>query len=1119
MQDRTCSAAQSPRAGERVRSSCARTPIELLGEHPMVAPIASACQREAIVSVRGSIGSSTPLLCGTLHASLDRPVLLVVAHIDEADHALDELRSMGVDATLFPAQEMLPGESGLSAELTSARWRVLDLLSKQEQIPVLIAPIQALMQPADSPETIASRLRKLTRDDEVDPASIIRWLTDAGYERVETIEEPGQFAVRGGIVDVFQTGDEQGASAPIRLDFFGNSLETIHEIALDTMGSDRAVGSVELRAASVELPNADTGVCLAEICDPATLVVLHETLELQEQARGYYERVHSGGAIYGPPHVLKLLRERFDTLLEINQFSPGAATASSRYELPVEPLPAFDTNSSGAIDELLEIAAGARVVVTTENDGEAERFEELLADRADSKQIRHSRAYVHRGFQLHWPADDPPLVLVPYNELLGRYQTRRRTTRVGSSRAIDTFLDVQPGDLVVHLDHGIARFVGLTTMKARSDTTRTKRVATEHEEFLTLEFAKKAKLHVPATQIDCVQKYIGGFSSKPKLSTLGGKLWKHQKSKVAEATRDLAAELLRVQATRESMPGTRFPGDTKWQNEFDAEFPYVETEDQLTAIAQVANDMARTQPMDRLICGDVGFGKTEIAMRAAFKAAEFGKQVAVLVPTTVLAEQHERSFRSRFAGYPFRIDSLSRFKHASEVRDTLEAVAKGRVDILIGTHRILSKDVGFADLGLVIVDEEQRFGVEHKQTLLSLRATLDVLTLSATPIPRTLHMSMLGLRDISSLTTPPVDRRAIVTEVLPFNEQRIKRALERELAREGQVFFVHNRVRSIRAVADRVRAMVPDARIVVGHGQMPPSELEKVMLTFLRGDADILVSTTIIESGIDIPTANTMIITDADRFGLAELHQLRGRVGRSRHRAYCYLLLPESRIVNETAKRRLHAIEEYSMLGAGFRIAMRDLEIRGAGNLLGAEQSGHIATVGYELYCRMLEEAARELRNEPTHTPLQTSIELGIVGVIPKPYIPSDTRRMEAYRRISSARTLIELDSLEQDLTSAYGALPETTDRLLDLSRLRVALSTIEVSSVTIHGRDIVFHCPDPEPIRSALDESPGTVRPLTPASPGAPWEVYFRPPETYLEPGTLLSVMRQRFVVPLVEC
>ncbi|MEC9373969.1 MAG: transcription-repair coupling factor, partial [Planctomycetota bacterium] len=723
---------------------------------------------------------------------------------------------------------------------------------------------------------------------------------------------------------------------------------------------------------------------------------------------------------------------------------------------------------------------------------------------ATDKPVATVRRYLHRGFLWH-REDDKPLAFIPHHELFHRFHTRRRIRRLRGGRAMDAFLEIEPGDYVVHADHGVARFLGLRTMK----TVKSREGA--GEEFLTLEFAGKAKLHVPASQIDKVQKYIGGGRGAPPLSTLGGKKWQRQKEQVSEAVRDLAAEMLRIQAARQHMPGVRYPADTAWQREFEAEFPYDETEDQLAALSEIKRDMTSARPMDRLICGDVGYGKTEVAIRAAFKAAEYGKQVAVLVPTTVLAEQHEQTFRQRFAAYPFRIASLSRFKTAKEQNEVLELLKKGQVDIIIGTHRLLSQDIRFNDLGLVIIDEEQRFGVEHKQRLLSLRMTVDVLTLSATPIPRTLHMALLGLRDISSLSTPPMDRRAVVTEVIPYNERRIQQAIERELARDGQVFFVHNRVHNINSVADDVRRLAPDARIVIGHGQMAPKELEKVMLRFMRRDADILVSTTIIESGIDIPTANTMFINDADRFGLADLHQLRGRVGRHKHRAYCYLLQPLDRTLSPSAKRRLRAIEEFSMLGAGFKIAMRDLEIRGAGNLLGAEQSGHIATVGYEMYCRLLERAVSELKNEDATEPTETVIEIGVIGAFPKAYIPSDSRRMEAYRRISAARSFEELHAIEEDITQAYGEPPLSAQRLLRLAEIRVGARQLEVSSIILREKDIVFETENVAPICEALRGAQGTVRPLPPKSPGAPREVYYRPPENFLESDTLLAVLRRR--------
>jgi transcription-repair coupling factor (superfamily II helicase) len=518
--------------------------------------------------------------------------------------------------------------------------------------------------------------------------------------------------------------------------------------------------------------------------------------------------------------------------------------------------------------------------------------------------------------------------------------------------------------------------------------------------------------------------------------------------------------------------------------------------------------------MDRLVCGDVGFGKTEIAIRAAFKAVDAGRQVAILVPTTVLCEQHERSFRDRFRGYPFRIESLSRFKTDAEQNATLEALGEGKVDVVIGTHRLLSKDVRFRNLGLVIVDEEQRFGVEHKTRLLEFRVTADVLTLSATPIPRTLHMAMLGLRDISSLTTAPADRRAIVTEVIPSNERRVQQAILRELAREGQVFFVHNRIGDLQSVADDLQRLAPGARIVVGHGQMVPKELEDAMLRFMRREADILVSTTIIESGIDIPTANTIIIDNAHMFGLAELHQLRGRVGRWKHRAYCYLLLPKDRPVRDEALKRLHAVEEFSMLGAGFRIAMRDLELRGAGNILGEEQSGHIAAVGYEMYCQLLEQAVGELRNEVKVSPLDTVLDIGLAGSVPKGWIPSDARRMEAYRRIGQADTLEALARVVADLESAYGEAPATARTLFEVAEIRLRAATLGIRSIARKAPDVIFRTTQPRELERRLAGVQGAVR-IVPTIDGSGLaEVFMRPPKAFLETKTLAAVLRKRLAV-----
>ncbi|MDX2131937.1 MAG: transcription-repair coupling factor [Planctomycetota bacterium] len=1093
--------------------------VSLFTASPAVGALASALRDGRRIVCTGVAGSSTALAAGALARTLDRPVVLVLAHLDDADEAHDELAGAGVDVRRLPALEVLPGESDPVADLVVERLARVREAGDAPGGRVIVAPVQALMQRVPRPDDLGRFLRRVRAGEDVHLTSLTKWLLDAGYTRVEAVEEVGQFALRGGILDVFSPG---APGAPVRLEFFGDTVERLAEVDPDSMASDRTIPHADLVGVDLDrLRPADGGVNFLELLPASCVVLLAETMEIVEQARGYYERLTEPVGIDGPPAVLKIAESRFHALAEINQFSAGASGADVRLDLPARAMPTFPGDAPQAIAELGEMSrAGSRVVVACQNAGERQRLGELLGALDPPARCEIAQAYLHRGMQ--WDEGGSTLVLVPYHELLSRFSVRRRVAKVRASRAMDTFLDIEPGDYVVHAEHGIARFVGLKVMTPRDLPVKSvpgaARIAPESEEYLTLEFAGQSRLHVPATQVDQVQKYVGGFHGKPPLSTLGGQKWRAQTQRVAESVRDLAAELMRVRAAREHLPGTAFPADTAWQREFEEEFPYDETEDQLAALAEIKKDMQRARPMDRLLCGDVGFGKTELAIRAAFKAVESGRQAAVLVPTTVLAEQHERTFRSRFAGYPFRVESISRFKSDGEVRAVLEALARGHVDVIIGTHRLLSKDVRFADLGLVVIDEEQRFGVEHKESLLRLRLTVDVLTLSATPIPRTLHMAMLGIRDISSLTTPPLDRRAIVTEVIPYNERRVRQAILRELSREGQVFYVHNRVHDILSRADDVRKLVPEARVVVGHGQMAPHELEEVMLAFIRREADVLVATTIIESGIDIASANTMIIDDADRFGLSELHQLRGRVGRGKHRAYCYLLLPPERTIREVAQKRLKAIEQYSMLGAGFKIAMRDLEIRGAGNILGQEQSGHIALVGYEMYCRLLERAVHDLANDrPPAPPSSTSIELGVGGMIPKAYIPSDRRRLEAYRRLATAATPQGVDQALADLTDAYGEPPEITRRLAEVAHLRAALAPLGVRTLTIREKDVVFLAPDPAPLaallRSTQPRSDTTgVRVLPPKEGESLAEIYLRPhPGTLQDPRALLATLRRR--------
>lgn len=1059
----------------------------------------------------GLWGSSVAAVIAAVAHDLKRPIVLVCGHIDEADDLADDVELFtGKRPEVVPTLELTGAMGQLSEEQVSNRMRLLSRLAgdPKQSGTVLVAPIQSLMQAVPSRDQLSQLIRTLKPGQELEPEKLIVWLAEHGYNRLEQVEVPGDFAVRGGIIDVYLPGDFEDATEvagesqiglTVRLDFFGDQIESIRTFDLDSLGSGKKLDAVRLIDLKGQV-DVGSSTHLFSYLPSDTIVVLWAPLEIAEQAKSYFDRLPEVKGIYPLNAVLKNISNL--ARLELSQFDQGSAAMPSfissgavpHFVLPVQSLQKFETEAKKAIGELAELAKDHSVTVFCENAGELNRFGELLDQ--DSPGLKSGVAlatgYLHRGFV--WKSDHAkPIALVGHHELFHRFEVRRRVRKVIASRPVDSFLDLKVGDYVVHVAHGIAKFTGMQTIAKEG----------KNEEYLTLRFAENAVLHVPAARINLIQKYIGGFHGHPQLSRLGSGAWEKQKAKVSEAVMDMASELVEVQAARQAEVGTSYPADTDWQRDFEAEFPYEPTEDQVTSAEEIKGDMIRPRPMDRLLCGDVGYGKTELAMRAAFKAVEFGKQVAVLVPTTVLAEQHFRSFRERMAEYPFAIESISRFRTASEQKDIVKRTAAGEVDILIGTHRLISKDVKFADLGLVVIDEEQRFGVTHKERLKQMRKTVDVLTMSATPIPRTLHMSMLGLRDISSLTTAPQDRRSVVTEVMSYDKNRVKMALLRELQREGQIYFVHNRVSNILEIADEIQQMVPDARVIIGHGQMGEGEMEDAMLKFIRHEADILVCTTIIESGLDIPNANTIIINNADRFGLSELHQLRGRVGRWKHRAYCYLLLPADRPVTPIAAKRLKAIEEYSHLGAGFKIAMRDLEIRGAGNILGPEQSGHIATVGYEMYCQLLEEACRQLKNQPKATTPEAHVDIGVSAFIPKTWIAADRQRMDVYRRLSRCTSVDMLNMLEADLKDAFGDPPRQAVLLMAMTELRLLSGHFGIESIIKKEPDVVLTVTDAAKAQIALSGAPGRISVIDAKT------VYLRMPATFMESETLLMTMK----------
>ncbi len=1096
------------------------------------------------VSADGLWGSFAPILAGTTAITLNRPLLYVTAHLDPADEVRDDLELFcGRTPELLSAFEGAPGQGAASDEIHAERIRLCARLrqsgltrttvggvsdpdtrvrakrSRSETAPtetldrslMIVAPIQALMQSVPSPQALAAQLLTLSTNQQHEPQQIARWLVDHGYSRLDQVESPGDFALRGDILDIYPPAEAD----PYRIDFFGNQIESIRRFDVSTQRSDADFDTIQVAAVSLSLekrcqddfPRDDRGkvsrknhpdtffsedsiTSFLSYLPPDTIIAFDEPIEIQEIGKTFWNRLN------GPPGMMPVHRlfQRAGGFSQLHLYRLAGGDVENRFNFHVQSLARFETKSAEALTELARLSAERDVLLYCDNEPERERFTELWKSTVGDlpPRLELPIGLMHHGFD--WP--DGRLAIVGHHEVFHRYTQRRRIRKWHAARPVESWLDLNPGDYVVHVVHGIARFHGMRTMrKGDSD---------KQEEYLTLEFAEGARLHVPVSQIDLVQKYIGIGATAPPLSKLGGTRWAKTKERVEESVGDLAADLLRIQAARASQPGIAYPADTTWQREFEGSFIYTETEDQLSSLADIKKDMCRPQPMDRLLCGDVGYGKTELAVRAAFKAVEYGKQVAVLVPTTVLAEQHERTFRERLADFPFVVESLSRFKTRKAQTQTIELARKGQVDILIGTHRLLSKDVGFKDLGLLIVDEEQRFGVEHKERLKRFRETMDVLTMTATPIPRTLHMSLLGIRDISSLATPPMDRRSIVTQVVNWSDQLIRDAIVRELNRDGQVFFVHNFVHDIQSFADNVKRIVPEARIIVGHGQMHEHELEDVMLQFIRQEADVLVCTTIIESGLDIPNCNTILIDRAERFGLSELHQLRGRVGRYKHRAYCYLLLSPDKAITPNAARRLKAIEEYSDLGAGFRIAMRDLEIRGAGNILGPEQSGHIAAVGYELYCQLLDMAVRRLKNEPADVFRPVHLELDIPAFIPRGYIESERQRMEIYRRVVQCRSLTELNQLEQDIKDAFGPYPQPVADLLTLAEIRILAQPHKIKAINQQPPDLIFTVEELSAIEPIFTNSPGSARMADAHT------IHLRLTPAYFEPPTLLAVLRR---------
>ncbi|MCU0771058.1 MAG: transcription-repair coupling factor [Verrucomicrobia bacterium] len=1025
--------------------------------------------------------------------------------------------------TLFyPDWEVLPHESTLPhADVISERLETLSaLLENPSNGRPIITNVTALLQRTFRPEGLQNRTRHVRHGDRIDPLDLVEWLEAQGYEPEAQVNTKGQLSLRGGILDVFPLTSPW----PVRLEFFGNELESLRFFDPVTQISREAIDTVTLPPAGelgilrqfLAPASPEAAGTLIDYLPAGSFWLLSEPDQLSERAAEYSSRLSETDPLF-------VRWDQFTETLQHRNQRPVELTADAPLETGLAPdtesqppsptcpgfqsLEVFRPQVPGAArPELLEVQRreffqqlhrwmrqGLAVHVVCNNEGERQRFLEVWKEHGldDSPEACEARSpqedsmrtcpllhlgALSRGFI--WEAAG--LVVVTDAEVFGRDKIQRpRRLKAAHAQATRSaleidFTDLEEGDLVVHLQHGIGRYLGLQSMP--SGTSRHRSDAGPGPECLVLEFAPSdpdqpfPKLYVPVSEAHLVSKYVGAGKARPPLNTLGGTRWKKAKEQAERAVRDVAAEMLSIQAARESQPGYAFGPDTHWQREFEAAFIYEETPDQFQAITETKTDLERARPMDRLICGDVGFGKTEVAIRAAFKAVMGGKQVAVLVPTTVLAQQHFNTFSERMADYPVRVELLSRFRSRRQQQQVVRDLALGSVDIVVGTHRLVQSDVVFKDLGLVVVDEEQRFGVLHKERLKQLRTLVDVLTLSATPIPRTLYLAMCGARDMSTIQTPPQDRLPVETIVSPYDERLIRTAIERELHRGGQVFFLHNRVLTIDTMARKLQDLVPHARIVVGHGQMHADDLEEVMTRFVNGEADVLLSTTIIESGLDIPNANTIIIDRADRFGLSDLYQLRGRVGRYKHQAYAYLLIPRHAGLLTEARKRISAIRQYATLGSGFKIAMRDLEIRGAGNLLGAEQSGHITAVGFDLYCQLLKQSVSALKGEPVQPRVTVEVNLDFLQVgldfsaarpepgsrtthpaaasLPYAYVADSRQRIGIYRKLAECADRAAVQALEVELTDRFGPPPESVKHLLALTDLKVLAAERHVTRI-----------------------------------------------------------------------
>jgi transcription-repair coupling factor (superfamily II helicase) len=1010
--------------------------------------------------VTGCPGAAPALLAAALQRSTASPVVLVLDSPSLAEAALLDLETgAGIgDARLLPQRETLPFEDAdPHVEITSQRVDAFSaLLSGRSDL--IVTTARALVERSPVATEGGDFSIVLRQGDAWSRSRLAERLEQMGFERSESVQDLGDFAVRGGIVDLFPFGRE----LPIRIELWDDAISSIRSFDLLSQRSVERCDAAEVLPVSLDRELFErTGVswerrCLLELLPSGATIVEVGTAgsaarrtRLWEDVREAWGSDAPGGRrsaedlVIPPAEAERALAGM--RRVRVDPVDAGTVAGERHLDLRIAPPPAIDRNMQRLVAEIEDAAArGERSLVLCDNRGQLERLEEILSDltgRRPLNSVELALGSLSGGMRL--PGPDPLLVLTDHEIFQRSHRVRRGRTLHGVA-SLESIASLSPGDYVVHMDHGIGRYDGIERVTVGEETIET----------LKIEYADGGILRLPHYRIDMIEKWTGlGDGDEPvrppNVHRLGGKRWKQLRNRTESAIRAMATELLDLYAHRQVSDGHAFPEDTRWQREMESAFLYEDTPDQRKAWEDVREDMMAPRIMDRLICGDVGYGKTEIAIRAAFKAVQDGKQVAVLAPTTILVEQHLHTFRERLAGFPVSVRSLSRLRTAREQAEVLERLATGRIDVVVGTHRLLSPDVEFRDLGLLVVDEEQRFGVRHKERLKELKRSVDVLTLTATPIPRTLQLALGGMRDMSLIETAPRDRMPVITHVMPWSDGILQDAMRRELDRAGQVFFVHDRIETIGAIAERVRDLVPDARIAVAHGRMPERELESVMDRLLDGRVDVLVSTSIIENGLDVPTANTMIVHRADRFGLAQLYQLRGRVGRSHHRAYCYLLLPPA--TTPDAVQRLRILEHHTELGSGYRVALKDLQLRGAGNLLGGDQSGFAHAVGFDTYQRLLSNAVSRLRGEVEEVrraPAQVSVEGE--ALLPDDYIAGTDQKLNLYRRLARATTSTEIDALREELEDRFGPVPRAAERWLDAARLKLLAERLEIEWIGV---------------------------------------------------------------------